>query len=61
MVVKYFMIYNFTGMLEYGNVGMMGNQNIGFGRGTRLRACGAEACATPNNILFQYSNIPLFL
>jgi hypothetical protein len=38
---------------------MMGN--IGYGRGTRLRAYGAEACAAPGRTLFYFSNIPLFL
>jgi len=43
-------------MLEYGNIGMAGISSLG--RGTRLRAYGAEACAAPRNTFFT---IPLFL
>jgi hypothetical protein len=39
---------------------MVGKRNAGFGRGTRLRACGAEACAAPEACFFHYSTIPTF-
>ncbi len=47
-----------------GMVECWGKTDCWHGRGTRLRACGAEACAAPQEYLlpiFQYSIIPLFL
>ena len=57
-------VYNFNGMLEYGNDGMMGKPNIGSGGGTRLRALDEQTLVPPEWYLlpvFQDSSIPLFL
>jgi hypothetical protein len=53
-------VYNFTGIMEYGNVGMTGKTDCWYGRVARC-ATGAEACAAPKSIFFQYSAVPLFL
>jgi hypothetical protein len=55
---------NFNGMLEYGNVGMMGEAEYRLWEG-HASACLGRADARPSQErlfpIFQYSNIPSFL
>jgi hypothetical protein len=48
-------------MLEYGNVGMMGNPNIDSGRGTLLRALDEQTLVPSEGVFIHYSSISLFL